>query len=282
MNTRKILCIGTIIAILLLAIGITVSIGSEDSNTYKISATKTSVVKDDIVDVTLMVNSPKSSRGTQGRVEYDSNLELLSYEQTNDYNKAAGPTVQTDTDRCLVGFSTASSDPLSGELTALKLKLKVTGLEGGTYKVAWTDYDEEGNFHELSSVTLNRTDVLVPQNPGTNGDENNGAGGNEADTNNGSGTTIDDIIDSEINGGTGTSGNDNQGSNGSSSGTGSSANGGTSSSSNSGSVTGTTSSSNGGNTFIPQTGENTYLIIATISAILMVICVYVRTKKLKF
>lgn len=277
MNTRKILCICTIIAVVLLALGIThnISIGSEDGNTYTMSATKTSVVKDDIVDVTLKVNAPKTSRGTQGRIEYNSNLELLSYEETNDYDQLS---VQTDTDRCLVGFSTASTDPESGELTAVKLKFKVTGLEGGNYKVAWTDYDSEGNFNEISSVTLNRTDILVPEQlPNT--DDNAGTEGTDNGTNNGSGTSIEDIIDAEINGETVNSGNDSQGTSGSSSGTGTSGAGTTSSSS---SGTGTISSSNGGSTFIPQTGENTYLIVAIVSGVLMGICVYIRIKKMKF
>lgn len=164
MNRRKIITTISVLTLILLTVGLTISLAKIDSNnTYVIEADKTNVRANDIVTVTLKVKIPIGSRGIQGRVEYDENLTFLEDElKDEDFGAYGKLNLMTDPDINAIGFAkslNSEQEKISGNVTVVKLKFKVTGLTGGEYKIYWKDYDENGYF-EIDSVTLKRTDTV--------------------------------------------------------------------------------------------------------------------------
>ena len=252
MNIRKKLIIISFVLLIFFIMELTISIAKIDpNNTYTLEVDKMNVKANDIITVTLKMKIPNKSTGIQSRISYDSNLTFLHEELTeDDFGDYGVFSVLSDPDLHAVAFAhhLNNNQYVTGDVTVIKLKFKVTGLEGGPYKIAWQDYNTEGYF-DIDTVTIERTDVT--SNSGTNTNAENEV-------------KIDDIIDAEVNGEK-IDYNDNvqqsENSNG-------------------------TQISESANTFhnktiLPHTGDKS-MIIAIVSGVLLLICIYIRAKKIKY
>lgn len=249
MNIRKKLILVAWLVLAFFTIGLTISCAKIDpNNKYKLEVDKTEVKFNDIITVTLKMNVPNRSSGIQSRISYDSNLtflqEELAEEDFGDYGKFD---VLSDPDLHAVAFAHTlnNNQYVTGDVTVIKLKFKVTGLGGGPYKIAWQDYNTEGYF-DIDTVTIERKDI---------GSNSNSKGE----------VTIDDIIDAEANGEEYNYNDDTQPNDGAIE---------------SDTDSASTSKKASNNTALPQTGD-TAIIIAIVSAALLVLCIYIRAKKIK-
>lgn len=252
MNIRKKLILVGLVLLVFFTIELTISIAKIDpNNTYTLEVDKNKVKANDIITVTLKMKIPNKSAGIQSRISYDSNLTFLQEELTeDDFGDYGVFNVLSDPDLHAVAFAhnLSNNQYVTGDVTVIKLKFKVTGLEGGPYKIAWQDYNTEGYF-DIDAVTIERTDVALDSGTNTNTEDE---------------VKIDDIIDTEVNGEE-IDYNDNI------------------QQSEDSNKTQISESSNifHNKTVLPQTGDKS-IIIAIISGLLLLICIYIRAKKFKY
>lgn len=257
MNRRKIITTISVLTLILLTVGLTISLAKIDSNnTYVIESDKTNVKANDIVTVTLKVKIPIGSRGIQGRVEYDENLTFLEDElKDEDFGVYGKLNLMTDPDINAIGFAkslNSEQEKISGNVTVVKLKFKVTGLTGGEYKIYWKDYDENGYF-EIDSVTLKRidtVDIVVDVDKEHNKNE----------------TSIDGIIDKEVNKVNQEVNNDENVQNKSEK------------EPNKDNIKKEVLDKTGSDKKLPKTGEKTLQLIFIVCGILLAVCIYIRIK----
>lgn len=256
MNIRKKLILVGLVLLVFFTIELTISIAKIDpNNTYTLEVDKNKVKANDIITVTLKMKIPNKSAGIQSRISYDSNLTFLQEELTeDDFGDYGVFNVLSDPDLHAVAFAhnLSNNQYVTGDVTVIKLKFKVTGLEGGPYKIAWQDYNTEGYF-DIDTVTIERKDI------GSNSDPKNEI-------------TINDIIDAEVKGEEINYDDNSQQAE--------EENGETKVKDN---VTesDTNSAVTSKNTILPQTGDVT-VIIAIVSAVLLVWCIYLRAKNFKY